>query len=98
MRTLIAFPVLILAVILQSAVISRITLLAGCADLMLVILAAWALQTDIDASWQWASWRDIGLFCFSNALAGCFGRLPRYGDVGSFVARARLAGACIGYV
>ncbi len=54
MRTLVAFPVLILVVILQSAVISRIRLLAGCADLMLVILAAWALKTDIDASWQWA--------------------------------------------
>lgn len=54
MRNLIAFPLLILVVILQSAVISRITLLAGYADLMLVVLAGWALQTDIDSSGQWA--------------------------------------------
>lgn len=54
MRNLIAFPLLILVVILQSAVITRITLLAGCADLMLVVLAGWALQTDIDSSGQWA--------------------------------------------
>ncbi|GAB4505133.1 MAG: hypothetical protein Fur0043_21280 [Anaerolineales bacterium] len=54
MRNLIAFPLLILVAILQSAVISRITLLAGYADLMLVVLAAWSLQADVASSWQWA--------------------------------------------
>ena len=54
MRNLIAVPVIIMAVILQSAVISRITLLSGFADLMLVMLAAWALQEEVDSAWHWA--------------------------------------------
>ncbi|NWG06835.1 MAG: hypothetical protein HXY35_09145 [Chloroflexi bacterium] len=54
MRNLVAVPVIILIVILQSAIISRITLLSGVADLPLVILAAWALQEEVDTSWHWA--------------------------------------------
>lgn len=54
MRNLIAVPVIILAVILQSAVISRITLLSGYADLPLVMLAAWALQEGVESAWHWA--------------------------------------------
>jgi hypothetical protein len=54
MRNLIAVPVIVMAVILQSAVISRITLLSGFADLMLVMLAAWALQEEVDSAWHWA--------------------------------------------
>lgn len=55
LRNLIAFPLLALVVILQSAVISQMTLLAGYADLMLVILAAWALKADASSAWLWAS-------------------------------------------
>ena len=54
MRNLVAIPAIILAVILQSAMISRIYLLAGIADLPLVMLAAWALQEDVDSAWHWA--------------------------------------------
>lgn len=54
LRNLISFPLLALVVILQSAVISRITLLAGYADLMLIVLAAWALQAEVSSAWQWA--------------------------------------------
>jgi len=54
MRNLIAVPVIILSVILQSAVISRITLLSGYADLPLVMLAAWSLQDQVDSAWHWA--------------------------------------------
>ncbi len=54
MRNLIALPVITLAVILQTAVVSRITLLKGFADLPLVMLAAWALQDDVDTAWHWA--------------------------------------------
>ena len=43
MRNLVAAPIIVLAVILQSAVISRVYLLSGIADLPLVMLAAWAL-------------------------------------------------------
>ena len=54
MRSLIAVPVIMLAVILQSAVISSIKLLSGFADLPLVMLAAWALQEEVETTWQWA--------------------------------------------
>lgn len=54
MRNLIAFPVIVLAVILQSAVVSRMTLLSGFGDLPMVMLAAWALQDNVDSAWHWA--------------------------------------------
>ena len=54
MRQLIAIPIILLAVILQSAVISRVTLLSGVADLPLVMLAAWAMQDQVETAWQWA--------------------------------------------
>jgi rod shape-determining protein MreD len=53
-RNLIAFPLLALVIIVQSAVISQMTLLAGYADLMLIILAAWALKADAPSAWLWA--------------------------------------------
>ena len=53
MRNLVAFPVLGLAVILQSAILSHVTLLSGYADLLLVLLAAWALQEQVESAWHW---------------------------------------------
>ena len=55
MRNLIAFPLLLLAIILQSSVISQIQLISGYADLMLIVLAAWALQERVDSAWHWAA-------------------------------------------
>ena len=60
MRNLIAIPVIILAVILQSSVVSRLTLLSGFGDLPLVLLVAWALQEEVDSAWHWAI--AIGVF------------------------------------
>jgi hypothetical protein len=54
MRNLVAVPVILLSVILQSAMISRIYLLSGFADLPMVLLAAWALQEEVDSAWHWA--------------------------------------------
>lgn len=54
MRNLVAAPVILLAVMLQSAIVSRITLLSGIADLPLVMLAAWALQEEVETAWHWA--------------------------------------------
>lgn len=54
MRHLVAFPVLALAVILQSAIVSRISLLSGYADLVLVVVVAWALQEGVETAWHWA--------------------------------------------
>jgi len=54
MRNLVALPVIILAVMLQTAIVSRVYLLSGIADLPLVMLAAWALQEEVETSWHWA--------------------------------------------
>jgi rod shape-determining protein MreD len=55
MRNLVAVPVILFSVILQSSVISRVYLLSGIADLPMVMLAAWALQEDVDSAWHWAA-------------------------------------------
>ena len=54
MRNVIAFPLLGLAIILQSSVVSQIKLLSGYADLPLIMLAAWALQERVKSAWHWA--------------------------------------------
>lgn len=54
MRNIVAIPLLGLAVIVQSAIMSQLSLLAGYADLLLVILAAWALQEGVTTAFQWA--------------------------------------------
>lgn len=54
MRDLVAFPVLLLSVLLQSAVMSQVKLLAGYADLTLVVVIAWALQDGVRTAWHWA--------------------------------------------
>lgn len=54
MRNIIAFPLLGLAVILQSSIVSQVTLLSGYADLLLIVIAAWALQDRVESSWHWA--------------------------------------------
>ena len=53
-KNLLAFPILALVVIIQTAIASRMQLLSGSADLMLVVLAAWALQEQVETSWHWA--------------------------------------------
>lgn len=55
MRNLVAVPVILLSVILQSSVISRVYLLSGIADLPMVMLAAWSLQEEVDSAWHWAA-------------------------------------------
>jgi hypothetical protein len=51
---LISFPILTSLVMFQSAVISRIHLLYGTADLLLLALVAWALQERVTSAWYWA--------------------------------------------
>jgi rod shape-determining protein MreD len=83
MRNLIAVPILFLAVILQSSVISRVYLLSGVADLPMVMLAAWALQANVDSSWHWAAAMGI--------MVGFISALPWYVPVISYVVVVALA-------
>ncbi|MCL4274202.1 MAG: hypothetical protein KJZ77_10060 [Anaerolineales bacterium] len=52
---MIAFPLLGLAVILQSSIISQVQLLSGYADLPLLLVTAWALQDRVESAWHWAA-------------------------------------------
>lgn len=53
MATAIAIPILSILLILQSAIFSRITLLNGTVDLVLLAIIAWALQKRVRTAWQW---------------------------------------------
>lgn len=55
MPTLIAFPVLILVIMLQTIVLSSLPLLSGQADLLLLVLVAWGLQDRVKNAWIWAA-------------------------------------------
>ena len=66
MRNLVAFPLLALAVILQSSVISQVKLLSGYADLILLVLAAWALQERVKSAWHWAAFGCIAVGFISS--------------------------------
>lgn len=83
MRNLIAIPVLFIVLILQSAVISRVYLLSGIADLPMVMLAAWALQENVDSGWHWAA--ALGL------LVGFVSALPWYVPMISYLVVVALA-------
>ena len=54
MRNLVAIPLLALVVMVQAAVVPAFSLLAGYADVLLVLLAAWALQEGVRTGVQWA--------------------------------------------
>lgn len=70
MKNLVAIPVILLAVLLQSAVVSRVTLLSGAADLPLIMLAAWSLQEQVDSAWHWA--------IAAGALVGFISGIPLF--------------------
>jgi rod shape-determining protein MreD len=54
MKNILAFPLLALALVLQMAVLSRLSLLSGSADLVLLVVAAWSLQERVETAWQWS--------------------------------------------
>ena len=83
MRNLVAVPVIFFSVILQSAVISRVYLLSGIADLPLVMLAAWALQEDVDSAWHWAT--------ATGLLVGFVSGIPWVVPVAGYIAIVTLA-------
>lgn len=68
MRNLVAVPILIVASLLQSSVVSQVRLLSGAGDLVLVLLAAWSLQDRVDSGIHWS--------LLATLLIGFFSRLP----------------------
>ncbi len=53
MANLLSIPILAIVVILQTTIFSRLPLLYGTADLMLLTLTAWALQERVTSAWLW---------------------------------------------
>ena len=54
MSIFLALPVLGIALMLQTGIVSRINLLSGSADLVMTILVAWSLQERVNSAWYWA--------------------------------------------
>ena len=65
------------------AIVSRIPLLGGYADLMLVALAAWSLQERVETSWHWA--------IFGGLLVGWASALPWAVPVAGYLLMVLLA-------
>lgn len=67
---LVAIPVLGLTLLLQTSIVSRMMLLSGNADLILLILAAWALQERARGTWVWG--------IIASLLVGVVSGVPWY--------------------
>lgn len=53
LATLVAIPLMLLLVVIQSVILSRFELLEGTPDLLLLVVIAWTLQKRVRTAWQW---------------------------------------------
>jgi len=83
MKNLIAIPILGLAIMIQTAVISRINLLSGSADLVLLVVIAWSLQESVESAWQWS--------VLAGLLVGFVSGLPPLAPLIGYLLAAALA-------
>ncbi len=67
MKNLAVFPILLGVLILQSAVVSRLMLLSGFADLVLLLLTGLALHKQANTAWHWAVLFGLGVGFMSAA-------------------------------
>jgi len=65
---LLAIPILLLLSILQIGIVSRLPLLQGTADLLLLAIIAWTLQRPVRNGWFWALVAS-GLTAFTSAIS-----------------------------
>lgn len=70
MPILLSIPVLALVLMLQTVIISTLPLLSGYADLVLLVLVAWALQERAHSAWFWAVLGGIMVSYVSAAPLG----------------------------
>lgn len=77
MTVLVSLPVLGLALIVQTAILSRINLLSGCADLLLLLVAGWGLQPHAKFVWIWAG--------LAGLLVGYVSALPMVVTVAGYL-------------
>jgi cell shape-determining protein MreD len=79
----VAIPVLSLVVILQTSIASRIQLLSGNADLVLLVVAAWGLQERVQGAWIWG--------VLASLLVGVVSGVPWYVYLISYLSVVGLA-------
>ena len=72
MSVLLSIPIMGLIAVLQSAVVSRITLNQGSADLLMVVLIAYSLQQSVHSAWQWGAVAGLLADFFSGLPFGIF--------------------------
>ena len=72
MTAVIGIPIFGLISILQSAVVSRLPLNRGTADIVLVVLVALALQKEVKEIWQWSVIGGMYIDFFSGLPYGVF--------------------------
>jgi hypothetical protein len=75
--TLLAIPIFVLLGIFQTAVVARLPLLLGTADVILLVVVAWSLQERVRTAWQWAliAGLVVGYFSALNFLIPVSGYL-----------------------
>ncbi len=81
--TLIGFPVIAGLLILQSAIVSRLPLLQGSADVVLLVLLAWSLHSRVARAWHW------GLI--AGLMVGYVSALPFYVPIIGYLAAVSFA-------
>jgi cell shape-determining protein MreD len=80
---LIAIPVLAFSIILQTTIASRIMLLSGNADLVMLVVAAWGLQERARGAWIWGA--------LAGLLVGMVSGVPWYIYLTSYLSVVGLA-------
>ncbi|HNB50354.1 MAG TPA: hypothetical protein PK530_00345 [Anaerolineales bacterium] len=71
MPVLIGIPILALALIFQSAILSHVMLLSASADLVLVVVVSWMMQERVKAMWEWG--------VIATVLVGFVSEFPMWG-------------------
>jgi hypothetical protein len=80
---LLGIPFLVFLIMLQTAVVSTLPLLHGTADLVLLVLVAWALQDRVPSAIEWGA---IG-----GLMVGGIGATPFWVPLGAYLSAVSLA-------
>lgn len=70
MAIFVAIPLFVILVILQGGVVSTMPLLHGTADVVLLVIVAWALQERVQTAWQWCVIGGLMVSLVSGMLFG----------------------------
>jgi hypothetical protein len=76
MAIFLAIPIIGLMVVFQSAVFSQVQLLYGTADLVLLIVVAWAVQDRVTTAWHWGI--IAGVLASLATAVPAFAVIPTY--------------------